>query len=252
MAQKKDKTNRHLENLEIRVTDSHIYFVKGLLSNWHPSPNTFVGKCALERCLPQLDALKIPHPAEDAISTQLIKSFSFRRGEQWMMALKAWIFERDSFSLGESVFKEDGDRSDFFDDLRTDMLSVKALPQSADDRRKKLWGSALCRIMRTNSPKSQKMLGRKVPNFVDEVWTKASGAIVVAGCVARAEVDTELKKLYLASGKRVFVEGSRVDRVWGVGLDWKSEEILDEKNWRGANRLGEAHNEAAKVLKREH
>lgn len=72
---------------------------------------------------------------------------------------------------------------------------------------------------------------------------------MVAGCVARAEVDDELKGLYLASGRRVFVEGSRRDRVWGVGLDWKSQEILEKNNWRGSNRLGEAHDDAARMVK---
>ncbi|KAL4880694.1 hypothetical protein BJY04DRAFT_69942 [Aspergillus karnatakaensis] len=248
MAHKKDNSYRHLENPLVRVTDTHIYFLKGILSNWYPSPRPFSGKRALERCMPQLDALEIAHPTEDAVSTRLIKSFVFGRGEQWMMALKAWIFERDSFPLGDSVVKA-SDKPGSFDELRKEMLSVKP-PQSTGSK-KELWGSALCRILRTNSPKSQKMLGRKVPNFDDEVWTKASEPIVVAGCLARAEFDRDLKGLYLSSGERTFVEGSARDRVWGVGLDWKSEEILDEVNWRGLNRLGKAHNEAARILKGE-
>ncbi|KAL4737019.1 hypothetical protein BDV11DRAFT_207142 [Aspergillus similis] len=198
-------------------------------------PYPFTGQRALELCLPQLDEMDIPHPAEDAISTRLIKSFRFRRGEQWMMAMKAWLFERDSTPFGESVLDDAS-----FDQLQAEMLSDKPLPGSNEPRRKELRESALCRILRTNNPKSQKTLGRKVPNFDDEVWTTASGVIVVAGCVARAEADDELKKLYSSSGKRVFVEGSARDRVWAVGLDWKSEEILDEGNWRGTNRLGKA------------
>ncbi|KAL2800235.1 hypothetical protein BJX66DRAFT_182684 [Aspergillus keveii] len=241
-----NKTKSSFENPDIRVTDSHIYFLRGVLSNWHPTPEPFSGKRALELCIDQLDELKIPHPDKNAISTQLLQAFSFRRGEQWMMALKAWLFERDLVTLGESI--EDLDEESF-DKLRDDMLNIKPLPGTADPQRKGLWESSLCRIMRTNSPKSQKMLGRKVPNFDDELWTKASKPIVFAGCVARAEVYSQLKELYLTSGERVFVEGSRKDRVWGVGLDWKSKEILDEENWRGTNRLGKAHNEAAIYLR---
>lgn len=244
MAQETPSNNSYLANPNIRVTDSHIYFVRGILSNWHPSPEPFTGKRALELCLAQLDTLGIPHPAEDAISTRLVESFSFRRGEQWMMAMKAWLFERDSVPLGESVIEKAS-----LDQLQSELLNIKPLPRTADAQRRALWESSLCRIMRTNSPKSQKMLGRKVPNFRDDLWTKASGAIVVAGCVARAEVDDELKGLYLASGRRVFVEGSRRDRVWGVGLDWKSEEILDKNNWRGSNRLGGAHDDAARMVR---
>ncbi|KAL2872519.1 NADAR family protein [Aspergillus lucknowensis] len=244
--------NQYLANPDVRVTDSHIYFLRGVCSNWHPSPHPFKGKRALELCLSQLDTLQIPHPAENATSTRLLQTFPFRRGEQWMMAMKAWLFERGSVPLGESALI-DGDHGDedwkdskSFQKLRADLLNVKPLSGTADPQRKTLWESSLCRIMRTNSPKSQKMLGRKVPNFDDGLWTKASRVIVVAGCIARAEVDDQLKGLYLASDGRVFVEGSRKDRVWGVGLDWKSKEILDESNWRGTNRLGEAHNEAAR------
>jgi ribA/ribD-fused uncharacterized protein len=187
--------------------------------------------------------LGIPHLAEDAISTRLIKPFRFRRGEQWMMAMKAWLFERDSTPLGESVLDDAS-----FDQLQAELLSDKPVPGSNDPRRKELRESALCRIMRTNNPKSQKTLGRKVPNFDDAVWTTASGVIVVAGCIARAEADDELRKLYFSSEKRVFVEGSASDRVWAVGLNWESDEILDEGNWRGTNRLGKAHSEAARIL----
>ncbi|KAL2802372.1 hypothetical protein BJX63DRAFT_426102 [Aspergillus granulosus] len=238
-------THRALEIPGTRVTDSHIYFLPGVLSNWHASPEPFSGTRALELCLSQLDDLKIPHPDEHALSTRLLQAFSFGCGEQWMMALKAWLFERDSVPLGESIQALD-EKS--FETLRADMLSFEP-PETADPPRATLWGSSLCRIMRTDSPRVQKMLGRKVPNFDDQLWTKASGAIVFAGCAARAEVDEELKGLYLASGERVYVEGSRKDRVWGVGLDWKSKEILNERNWRGSNRLGKAHNEAATYLR---
>ncbi|KAL3467088.1 hypothetical protein BJX64DRAFT_248830 [Aspergillus heterothallicus] len=243
---KNEDSSRSLEIPAARVTDTHIYFLSGILSNWHPSPERFSGKRALELCLDKLDDLKIPHPDESAISTRLLQAFSFRCGEQWMMALKAWLFERDSVPFGETI--EDLDEESF-EKLREDVLRIKPLPATADPQRKGLWGSSLCRIMRSNSPRSQKMEGRKVPNFDDQLWTKASSVIVVAGCVARAEVEDELKNIYLASGDRIFVEGSRKDRVWGVGLDWKSKEILDKRNWRGANRLGYAHYEAAKQLR---
>ncbi|KAL4913277.1 hypothetical protein BDW62DRAFT_214369 [Aspergillus aurantiobrunneus] len=167
--------------------------------------------------------------SEDAISTRLLQSFPFGRGEQWMMTVKAWLFERNSISLGESVLDDKGPESDSMDQLQAEMLSIKT---PADPRRRALRGSSL-----------------RVPNFRNNLWTKASGAIVVAGCVARAEVDDELEGLYLASGKRGFVERSQKDRIWGVGLDWKSEKILDEGNWRGANRLGKAHGEAARIVK---
>lgn len=96
-----------------------------------------------------------------------------------MMAMKAWLFERDSVPLGESVIDDDS-----LDGLQSEMLNIKPLPRTADAQRRTLWESSLCRIMRTNSPKSQKMLGRKVPNFRDDLWTKASGGS--CGCGVRS------------------------------------------------------------------
>ncbi|KAL4794716.1 hypothetical protein BDV19DRAFT_364243 [Aspergillus venezuelensis] len=239
-------TSDPLANPDIRVTDTHIYFVRGILSNWSASSEPFSGARALKLCLSQLDELKIPHPAEDATSMRLIKSFRFGRGEQWMMAMKAWLFERGEIELGEE--KETGVSAADFDALRKEVLVV-ALPTSSTPQRKQLWNSSLCSILRTNSPMMQKILGRKVLNFDEELWDKASGAIVLAGCITRAEVDGDLERLYIAAGERVFVEGSKKDRVWGVGLDWRCNEILDEGYWRGENRLGRAHFEAAAVVR---
>jgi ribA/ribD-fused uncharacterized protein len=36
------------------------------------------------------------------------------------------------------------------------------------------------------------------------------------------------------------VEASPKDKVWGVGLHFTDDAILDEKNWKGTNWLGEA------------
>ncbi|KAL4927697.1 NADAR family protein [Aspergillus undulatus] len=167
-------TSDHLANPDIRVTDTHIYFLRGILSNWYASPVLFSGARALELCLAHLDALNIPHPAENEITL--------------------------SVSISVTV--------------------LAALNrQQHRPSRNQLWESALCQIMRASSLKAQESLGRKVPNFNEDLWNKASRAIVVAGCVARAEVDADLKQLYLASGKRVFVEGSSTDCIWGVGLE---------------------------------
>ncbi|KKK14055.1 hypothetical protein P175DRAFT_0503294 [Aspergillus ochraceoroseus IBT 24754] len=231
-----------LSNPQIRTTDTHIYFLGGILSNWYASPKAFIGTRALDLCIATLDAMQIPHPDEAAVSTRLIRDFRFGRGEQWMMAMKAWLFE----GVPGADQQPPGLNLDEFRRLQNQVLATRGAP--ADPQRKELWGSALCRILRTNSPKAQKMIGRKVPGFRDDLWSRAAGVIVVAGCVARAEVDPELKALYLASRGRKFVEGSRNDCVWAVGLDWMSEEILDERNWRGMNKLGESHDAAAKIL----
>jgi ribA/ribD-fused uncharacterized protein len=38
--------------------------------------------------------------------------------------------------------------------------------------------------------------------------------------------------------RKSFVEGSPVDKIWGVGLAWNDPKIADKNNWSGLNLLG--------------
>lgn len=53
----------------------------------------------------------------------------------------------------------------------------------------------------------------------------------------------------LDTGDRVIVEGSPYDPIWGVKLAWDSNEILDERNWKGSNLLGKALMEVREYYK---
>ncbi|KAL5365188.1 hypothetical protein BJX96DRAFT_181461 [Aspergillus floccosus] len=232
-----------LDNPTFRTTPTHIIFHSGLLSQWHPCPTPFLGASALSYTLPKLTELNLSHPPATALSTRLLSISPFARGEQWMMALKAWLFERDPSSLSES---ETPLTESELSDLRDEMLS----PTPPEDPvREALWGSSMCRILRTNMPRAQKALGRRVRGFDEEVWNKASVAVVVGGCVARAGVDPALRGVYLAAQGKTFVEGSARDRIWGVGLLWDGTEVEDEGKWRGENRLGVCHGIAAEVVR---
>ncbi|KAJ6098902.1 hypothetical protein N7467_000437 [Penicillium canescens] len=249
-----------LNHPSLRTTPTHIFFHGGILSNWHPSLSPFPGKGGLEICLPLLDELGIAHPSPKSYSTLLIHEFGFGRGEQWMMAMKAWLFECEMDESGLKPFQRAGNASDeAFKQFQRDVLSPSApAPSSSSSGRgpgetaglekKHAWDSHLPCILRTNVPRSQKALGRKVRGFRPDVWNKASIPIMMAGCVARAQVDQALRSVYLAAQGRTFVEGSPRDRIWGVGLKWDSKAIEDEANWRGENRLGRCHGEAARVI----
>lgn len=49
-----------------------------------------------------------------------------------------------------------------------------------------------------------------------------------------------LNQILIETGDLELVEGSPYDAIWGVKLDWKRNEILDRRNWRGRNLLGKA------------
>jgi ribA/ribD-fused uncharacterized protein len=86
---------------EIRMTDTHIYFWGSVLSNWHQGGN-FKGSIALRWLVNKLESLKndesttikVDIPPRNSRASQLILNHSFNCGEQFMMASKAWLFDR--------------------------------------------------------------------------------------------------------------------------------------------------------------
>ncbi|ERF70652.1 hypothetical protein EPUS_02518 [Endocarpon pusillum Z07020] len=230
----------HVIAEKTRQTQTHIFFWAGPLSNWHKG-RPFSGARALASAIFQLDKINTNHPAETALSSRLLAAHTFNCGEQWLMATKGWLFERD-VDLGETTTT-----GEEFKSLATQMLAPQPPPKDQPARRQ-LYMSTLCAVLRTTSPKQQKALGRKCRNFDPAVWDDASVPIVVAGSVARAEADYMLKRIYLKAGKREFVEGSPVDTIWGVGIHWTHPSIEEPANWRGTNRLGVCHGLARNII----
>ena len=229
-----------------RVTSTHIFFWGGPMSNWWDSP-PFSGQRCLDLLLPRLDnhpSNSVKHPSPDAFSTYLIAKHTFTCGEQFLMAMKPWLFERPPPSTS-SLSEQDTTSLGTFDleKLRQEMLSHKFPPRNTPARA--MYDSTLCKILRARSAKDQKVLGRGTLNFQEEIWNIASIEVCVSCSIARAEVDDELKHFYLACGKRKFVEGSPIDKIWGVGIKWDDHSIDDEANWKGQNRLGRCHDAAS-------
>src|SRR3981189_578092 len=99
-------------------------------------------------------------------------------------------------------------------------------------------------IVTARSPAHAKALGRGVANFDDAVWEQHRWDIVVAGSVAKFGGDPELRDYLVATRRRVLVEASPVDRIWGIGLAGESDHAASPRDWRGLNLLGFALMEA--------
>lgn len=93
-------------------------------------------------------------------------------------------------------------------------------------------------IISAKHPKAAKALGRKVAGFDNDIWNQHRFAIVVAGNLAKFAQHEDLKQYLLNTGKRVLVEASPVDKIWGVGLAQDDERILNPLQWQGLNLLG--------------
>lgn len=83
-----------------------------------------------------------------------------------------------------------------------------------------------------------KALGRKVQNFDEEKWVQERYKIVVEGNLHKFRANKELRDKLLQTEKKILVEASPRDRIWGVGFGAKN--ALGQKERWGQNLLGRA------------
>ena len=317
-----------------RITDTHNLFLSGPLSNWCTDATPFCGTRALEILLPRLDEAGVNHPSPSALSTKLLARHSFNCGEQFMMACKGWLFERDReierkvealnyadqeelcgcvMAQQNSPIRQtrntrrtqtqtppspssysNTSHSESARPQQSNAAYVVLLSKESNIELERLYQAhnTLVAVLSARAPGKQKALGRATRDYSEDIWTLASTHVVVAGCIARAEVDIELRKLYKFAGNtipspmnadttntpstdddttttitehdsklekdrveasaqriRTFVEGSPFDCVWGVGMRWNDPRCDHEGFWRGENRLGKCHDEAARIVR---
>jgi len=110
------------------------------------------------------------------------------------------------------------------------MMAEKARLFSDADTRAK--------ILQVQSPAAAKRLGRKVANFIEEAWKETRFDIVVAGNEAKFRQNPRLGDFLRSTDKKVLVEASPRDRIWGIGIGKDHEHARDPLRWRGLNLLG--------------
>ncbi len=100
------------------------------------------------------------------------------------------------------------------------------------------------------NPKTAKALGREVKNYDDKVWNEKRYQVMVDANLYKYSQNEELKELLLnkeLEGKH-YVEASKFDTIWGIGLTEDNPLVDDEKNWLGTNLLGKALDEVREKL----
>mgnify|MGYP000458414002 FL=1 len=99
-------------------------------------------------------------------------------------------------------------------------------------------------ILQSNSPGEAKRLGRNVKGFSDSIWNDKRFDIVVTANEAKFSQNKALEDYLLSTGKRVLVEASPADKIWGTGLAEDNPMVDSPYKWRGLNLLGYALMEA--------
>ena len=95
-------------------------------------------------------------------------------------------------------------------------------------------------IIATSNPKEVKRLGRLVRGFDERVWSQHREQIVFQGNYHKFTQNLDFKNYLANSGRKIFVEASPYDKIWGIGLDKSDPAARDPRNWKGLNLLGRA------------
>jgi ribA/ribD-fused uncharacterized protein len=107
---------------------------------------------------------------------------------------------------------------------------------------------ALSKILETPKPAAAKALGRTVKNFDKSVWEANAYEFVVEGNINKFSQNGSLRSFLLNTGRKIIVEASPQDFIWGIGLSQDRKEAMDPNTWRGNNWLGFALMETRDAL----
>lgn len=94
------------------------------------------------------------------------------------------------------------------------------------------------KIIACKSPAEAKKLGRQVENFNHDIWVENRFEIVKQANYYKFSQDPELAKFLKQTNKRVLVEASPVDTIWGIGLASDHDHAKIPNKWKGLNLLG--------------
>jgi ribA/ribD-fused uncharacterized protein len=94
------------------------------------------------------------------------------------------------------------------------------------------------RIMFKENPKDVKDFGRQIRNFDAAIWDSKKYGIVMQGNYLKFSQNTALKEFLVQTKRKVLVESSPVDKIWGIGLAEDSPNAKIPNQWDGENLLG--------------
>ena len=90
-------------------------------------------------------------------------------------------------------------------------------------------------VMRSDSPKEQKALGRKTANFNVDKWANVAKDIVYVGSYCKYTQDDKLNEILIGTKGTTLVEASPYDKIWGIGLAESDARAQQRSTWQGKN-----------------
>jgi ribA/ribD-fused uncharacterized protein len=129
-------------------------------------------------------------------------------------------------------------RATFLDELGQ---TYNCCEQYMMHRKAMLFGDPLAAnmILKASTPKEQKAIGRQIRNFNEKLWCKHRFSIVWQGNFLSFQDNPDRKRFLLSTEKKLIVEASPFDAIWGAGIGSDHPDIYTPENWPGLNLLGE-------------
>jgi ribA/ribD-fused uncharacterized protein len=93
-------------------------------------------------------------------------------------------------------------------------------------------------ILQDQGPWNTKKLGRRINSYSEEAWAEVREDAMFAACYAKFAQNPKLKAELLATGTKLLVEASPVDKIWGIGLAPNEPKARNVETWQGLNLLG--------------
>lgn len=97
-------------------------------------------------------------------------------------------------------------------------------------------------ILKCQTPREAKALGRKVQNYDDRTWNSLRDKYMYITVLAKFMQCREFKEVIMNNSDKIFAEASPYDSIWGIKLSEDDPRALDPSQWKGENRLGKCIN----------
>ena len=104
-------------------------------------------------------------------------------------------------------------------------------------------------VLFSKEPRECKSIGRSIPNFDEAKWSEISFQVMRDVNLEKYRQHKDSLKFLKESGDKIIVEASPFDKIWGIGLHYDEEDVLDESKWKGQNLLGKVLMEVRETLK---
>ncbi|WP_241330004.1 NADAR family protein [Chryseobacterium arthrosphaerae] len=93
-------------------------------------------------------------------------------------------------------------------------------------------------ILQVKTPNQAKSLGRKVKDFDAQLWDEHKYEMVKKGNLLKFSQNQKIRKFLLSTGKKILVEASPYDKIWGIGMLETDRRAENPLLWNGENLLG--------------